>query len=97
MLVSVRTQNFKVITKVTEGRTLDVLPAIDFLLDAFSNELTKAAEEDYLSLTATVKCGWEIDFIFCRVLSDVACTCGFSTVIRTGGDSEVGRWGAGPQ
>jgi hypothetical protein len=30
MLVSVRTQNFKVITKVTEGRTLDVLPAIDF-------------------------------------------------------------------
>jgi hypothetical protein len=51
-----------VITKLTEGRNAslaDVLPGIDFLLDAFSNELTKAEEEDNLPLAAMVKCGWE--------------------------------------
>jgi hypothetical protein len=55
-------EKFKVIIKVTEGRNAslaDVLPDIDFLLDAFSNELTKAEEEDNLPLAAMVKCGWE--------------------------------------
>jgi hypothetical protein len=55
-------KKFQVITKVTEGRNAslaDVLPAIDFLLDAFSQELTKAEGTGNLPLAAMVKCGWE--------------------------------------
>jgi hypothetical protein len=55
-------EQLKVIIKVTEGGNAslaDVLPGIDFVLDAFSNELTKAEEEDNLPLAARVKCGWE--------------------------------------
>jgi hypothetical protein len=55
-------KKFQAITKVTEGRNAglaDVLPAIDFLLDAFSQELTKAEGTGNLALAAMVKCGWQ--------------------------------------
>jgi hypothetical protein len=55
-------EKFQIITKITEGRNsslADVLPGIDFLLDAFSNELSKAEEAGNLALAAMVKCGWE--------------------------------------
>ncbi|KAA8896272.1 hypothetical protein FN846DRAFT_783846, partial [Sphaerosporella brunnea] len=50
------------ITKVTEGRSSSfaaVLPGIDFLLDGFSDELSKAEEAGNLALSAMVMCGWE--------------------------------------
>jgi hypothetical protein len=56
-------KKFQLATKKTEGRRNtvgEILPVIDFLLNAFDTALKEAERQNDLAFVAMIKCGWEM-------------------------------------